>query len=84
MISETWKLFGFWTTVVVWGGLLLAIVLPIVARRLSLVLSNVRTRPIGAVLCSLLLGFVVCHPTQKPRPTPRVRLNQSIRSRQTR
>ena len=68
MISETWKLFGFWTTVVVWGGLLLAIVLPIVARRLSLVLSNVRTRPIGAVLCLLLLGFVVAYGGSKSPP----------------
>lgn len=68
MISETWKLFGFWTTVVVWGGLLLAIVLPIVARRLSLVLSNMRTRPIGSVLCLLLLAFVVVYGGSKTAP----------------
>ena len=67
-MSEMWKSFGVWTIVVVWGGLTLAVLLPIVARRITPVLSNARTRPIGTVLCLMMLGFVIAYGGSKPAP----------------
>ena len=60
-MSEMWKSLGMWTIVVVWGGLALAVILPIVAQRIAPVLSNARTRPIGTILCLMMLGFAIAY-----------------------
>ena len=67
-MGEMWMQFGMWTVVVVWGGLALAVLLPITARRIVPVLSNARTRPIGTVLCLMMLGFAIAYGGSKPAP----------------
>ena len=67
-MSEIWKSFGMWAVVVVWGGLALAVLLPIVARRIAFVLSDARARPIGTILCLLMLGFAIAYGGSKPDP----------------
>ena len=65
MTSEAWKFIGL----AVSCGLALAVVLSFAARRLASALSNVRARPLGTVLCLLMLGFAVAYGGSKPSPS---------------